>query len=222
MIRSDRSVTIALPKGRLLTPTVEFLKSVGLHHPGLNASDGDRRLIFNGRGTRAVVVRASDVPTYVEHGAADLGIVGKDMLLEQNRDVYEPLDLGYGHCRLIVAAPMGRPLDPHTARIRVATKYPRITEGHFSRKAMVVEIIKLSGAVELAPLVGLSDWIVDLITTGRTLRAHHLEERETIAECTARLIVNRASLKTKTDAVLRLMERFQKEVERRESTPVQR
>jgi ATP phosphoribosyltransferase len=160
-----------------------------------------RRLIFEhpASGTTIMIVRPSDVPTYVEYGAVDAGIVGADVLMEQAADVYEPLDLGFGFCRLVVAAPKseiqrdGR----HATKLRVATKYPNMTERYFTQKGIPIEIIKLYGSVELAPLVGLADRIVDLVSTGKTLRAHNLVVTDVIAASTARLIVNRASLKLK-------------------------
>ncbi|MBI5197821.1 MAG: ATP phosphoribosyltransferase, partial [Nitrospirae bacterium] len=146
-----------------------------------------------------MILRAFDVPTYVEYGAADLGVVGKDMLLEQEKDLYEPLDLKFGRCSLVVAGPMGtyRPGEIEWTRVRVATKYPRLTEKYFSGRGVHAEIIKLYGSIELAPLAGLSEIIVDLSATGRTLKENRLEILDTIFESTARLIVNRASLKLK-------------------------
>jgi ATP phosphoribosyltransferase len=149
---------------------------------------------------RYTIVRATDVPTYVEYGSADLGIVGKDTLMEQGKDVYEPLDLKFGYCRMMVAEPAGLAKDDDPAgwsHIRIATKYPHVAENYFAAKGIQVEIIKLYGSIELAPLVGLSERIVDLVSTGETLKQNGLVEVETIAEITTRLIVNRASLKTK-------------------------
>jgi ATP phosphoribosyltransferase len=207
-------LTLALPKGRLLNPSIAFLKKVGIVRRGLAASS--RKLLFDEArdGIRILIVRAADVPTYVEYGAADAGIVGRDMLLEQERDVYEPLDLRFGACRLVVARPKRASVATWpTSKIRVATKYPRVAEQFFSEKGLPVEIIKLSGSVELAPLVGLAECIVDLITTGRTLRENHLVEEEVITDSTARLILNRASLKTKTEALMALVDRFKAGVE---------
>jgi ATP phosphoribosyltransferase len=153
-----------------------------------------------------LIVRPADVPTYVEHGAADVGIVGKDVLLEQDCDVYEPLDLGFGACRIAVAAFRGQAArDRLSSKIRVATKYPKITERYFNQRGVPVEIIKLYGSIELAPIVGLADRIVDLVETGNTLKAHGLVEVECIARSTARLIVNRASLKLKHQAIAELL-----------------
>ena len=202
-------ITVALSKGKLLGPTLERLKRAGYSGSGL--SPDSRRLIFSCADgeTTLLIVRPNDVPTYVEYGAVDAGVVGKDVLLEQDRDVYEPLDLKFGHCKISVAALKGQELrDRLSSKIRVATKYPNITERYFNQKGLLVEIIKLYGSIELAPLVGLADRIVDLVSSGKTLKAHRLVELDVIAESTARLIVNRASLKMKhrplTDLIARL------------------
>jgi len=159
-------------------------------------------------------IRAIDVPTYVEHGAADIGIVGKDVLLEQDhRDLYEPLDLKFGFCRIVIAEAKGkekRPVSKGWTKIRIATKYPRITERYFSQKGIPVEIIKLYGSIELAPLAGLAEQIVDLSSSGRTLRENHLVEVEEITGSTARLVVNRASLKIKYHGIGELIRKLQK------------
>jgi ATP phosphoribosyltransferase len=208
------TLTIALSKGKLLEPALDLFKRVGLAPKDI--SPESRRLIFEHQasGTTLMIVRPSDVPTYVEYGVVDAGIVGADVLMEQPTDVYEPLDLGFGSCRLVVAAPKsetqrdGRPdpaktgsfpvgRAPYPGKLRVATKYPNMTERYFTQKGIPIEIIKLYGSVELAPLVGLSDRIVDLVSTGDTLRAHDLVVMDVIAESTARLIVNRASLRLK-------------------------
>lgn len=199
---------IALSKGKLLEPALDLFKRVGLARKDI--APESRRLIFENpaSGTTIMIVRPSDVPVYVEYGAVDAGIVGADVLIEQDTDVFEPLDLGFGACRLVVAAPVSP--SPRNARLstrlRVATKYPNVTERHFTQKGVPIEIIKLYGSVELAPLVGLADRIVDLVSTGKTLRAHHLEVTEVILESTARLIVNRASLKLKYRQVNGLIE----------------
>src|SRR5579885_618447 len=189
-------ITIALSKGKLLEPAIELFRRAGFSNGDL--SPDSRRLVFPSEkhDLTLMIVRPSDVPTYVEYGAADVGVVGKDMLLEQDRDVYEPLDLQFGGCRIAVAALRGQELrDRLSSKIRVATKYPNITERYFNQKGIPVEIIKLYGSIELAPLVGLADRIVDLVSSGQTLKAHDLVEVEVIAHSTARLIVNRASLK---------------------------
>ena len=179
---------------------------------GVSAIDPDsRKLIFRdpGRGLEILLLKPADVPAYVTYGAADLGIVGKDILLEQEPDVYEPLDLGFGFCRLVVAEP--RELWEHDdpskwSWVRVATKYPRLTEDYFSSRGIQVEIVRLDGSIELAPLVGLAERIVDLVQSGETLRANGLVEVAEITRSTARVIVNRASMKTEYAAVTQLLE----------------
>jgi len=191
-----RALRIALAQGVLLPDTRLALEAAGLATDAL--ADGGRRLVLPSADVDYVLARPSDVPTHVAHGAADVGIVGKDVLLESDADVLELVDLGYGRCRFVVAAPTGsvdRSLDEyrHLGSLEVATKYPRVAERHFQGRGMQVEIIKLSGSVELAPQVGLADWIVDLVSTGRTLRENSLSIVEEIATCTARLIANRVS-----------------------------
>ena len=193
-------ITIAIPKGRILEDSVGLFGKIGIDCSELLGDT--RKLIFENsvQRMRYMIVRATDVPTYVEYGCADLGIVGKDTLLEQEKDVYEPLDLKFGFCRMVVAEPaeLSRDDDPSGwTSIRIATKYPNFTERYFTGKGVQVEIIKLYGSIELAPLVGLSERIVDLVSTGETLKQNGLVEVETIAEITTRLIVNRASLKTR-------------------------
>ena len=201
-------MTMALPKGRMLREVVDLFASAGVELGEI--LEDSRKLVFDLKDTRVLVVRSQDVITYVEHGAADIGIVGKDVLLEAAPDLYEPLDLGLGYCRLAVAGPVGAtdvvPLDG--AHIRIATKYPRLAEAHFRKKGMQVEIIKLYGSIELAPLTGLTDFIVDLVSTGETLRQNGMCEMETILESTSRLIVNRASMKTRSAAVIELVEKL--------------
>jgi ATP phosphoribosyltransferase len=197
-------ITIAIPKGRILEESVEMFGKIGIDCREL-LSDS-RKLIFENQEQRIryMIVRATDVPTYVEYGSADLGIVGKDTLMEQCKDVYEPLDLKFGYCRMMVAEPanLAKVEDPSCwSHIRIATKYPHVTENYFASKGVQVEIIKLYGSIELAPLVGLADRIVDLVETGETMRQNGLVEVETIAEITTRLIVNRASLKTKNNRI---------------------
>lgn len=204
-------VTVALSKGKLLGPTLELFKKAGYASRGISAES--RRLVFEcpDSDTTLLIVRPSDVATYVEYGAADAGVVGKDMLLEQERDVYEPLDLKFGTCRISVAALQGQEFrDRLSSKIRVATKYPNITERYFNQKGIPVEIIKLYGSIELAPMVGLAERIVDLVSSGRTLSAHHLVEVEVIAESTARFIVNRASLKMKHGPITELIARLKR------------
>jgi ATP phosphoribosyltransferase len=202
-------ITIAIPKGRILQDSVALFRKIGIDCEDLLSDT--RKLIFENREQRMryMIVRATDVPTYVEYGSADLGIVGKDTLLEQEKDLYEPLDLRFGYCRMVVAEPaeLSRNDDPAGwTSIRIATKYPNFTEKYFTRKGVQVEIIKLYGSIELAPLVGLSERIVDLVSTGETLKQNGLVEVDTIAEITTRLIVNRASLKTKQKRITEIIE----------------
>lgn len=202
-------LTIALSKGKLIEPTLDLLRQAGYAGAGLVGES--RRLVFPCPeiDMTFLIVRPSDVPTYVEYGGADAGVVGKDVLMEQDSDVYEPLDLKVGACRISVAALQGQPSpDRWSSKIRVATKYPNVTERYFNQRGVPVEIVKLYGSIELAPLVGLADRIVDLVETGSTLRAHDLAEVEVITHSTARLIVNRASLKLKHEPLKVLIERL--------------
>lgn len=209
-------LTIAIPKGRILQESVALFAKIGIDCEELLGDT--RRLIFENveQRMRYMIVRATDVPTYVEYGCADLGIVGKDTLLEQGKDLYEPLDLKFGYCRMVVAEPseLSRNDDPAGwTSIRIATKYPNFTERYFTGKGVQVEIIKLYGSIELAPLVGLSERIVDLVSTGETLKQNGLVEVETIAEITTRLIVNRASLKTRHKRITEIIEGLEKHVQ---------
>ncbi len=211
----DDLIAVALPKGRLFRDAVRLFHEWGAR--GVAALKDSRRLTAEdaAHGLRFLALKAVDIPTYVEHGAADLGLVGKDLLLEQGRDVYEPLDLGFGACRLVVAEPASLRLHddpPSWTCLRVATKYPRLTERHFSQKGVQVEIVHLSGSVELAPAMGLAERIVDLTATGRTLRENGLVEVEEILKASARLIVNRASLKTRYQAIQAVIEGLRKHV----------
>jgi ATP phosphoribosyltransferase len=202
-------LTIALSKGRLIESALDLFRRAGYPIAGLSGES--RRLIFVSPESEMtfLIVRPSDVPTYVEHGGADAGIVGKDVLLEQESDVYEPLDLGFGACRISVAALRGGGThDRLSPKIRVATKYPRISERYFNQRGIPVEIIKLYGSIELAPVVGLADRIVDLVETGGTLKAHDLVEVEVITQSTARFIVNRASLRLKQEPLMALIRKL--------------
>ena len=193
-------ITVAISRGRLLKEASVLLKKAGFAVGEL--LDDSRRLIFEypEDGIKALIVRTTDVPAYVEYGAADCGIVGKDTLIEEKNNLYEPLDLKIGKCKLVVAAPKG--FDFSSARIlRVATKYPKIANAYFAKKGIGAEIVKLYGSVELAPIVGLSDVIVDLTATGETLRKNKLFVIETIADITARLVVNRVSMKVKANEI---------------------
>jgi ATP phosphoribosyltransferase len=209
------TLTLALPKGRLLDAALEVLAGLGVD--GVDADS--RKLIFTDprRGLRLLFLKPADVPAYVTYGTADLGIVGKDILLEQAPDVYEPLDLGFGFCRLVVAEPreVWERDDPAKwSWVRVATKYPRLTEAYFSERGVQVEIVRLDGSIELAPLVGLAERIVDLVQSGETLRANGLVEVAEIARSTARLIVNRASMKTEHAAVTGLIDELKGQLKR--------
>ena len=200
-------LTLALPKGRLLDPALDLLRELGVS--GIDPDS--RKLIFRdaGRDLEILLLKPADVPAYVTYGAADLGVVGKDILLEQEPDVYEPLDLGFGFCRLVVAEPRAlweRDDPAKWSWVRVATKYPRLTEAYFSARGIQVEIVRLDGSIELAPLVGLADRIVDLVQSGETLRANGLVEVAEITRSTARVIVNRASMKTEHGAVTQLID----------------
>jgi ATP phosphoribosyltransferase len=201
------NLTIAVPRGALFDGTLDLLDRLGVDTSEVRSNE--RRLLFAEAGI--VTMRPSDVPTYVEHGSADIGITGKDVLLEQSqRRVYELLDLGYGHCRMVVAAreggdPIGDALR-RLGRVRIATKYPRVAAAHFAETGRQAEIVEVKGSVELAPLTGLVDGIVDLTATGRTLEENHLREVEEIGVCTARLIANPVAHKLKGDRIDRIVE----------------
>jgi len=200
--QTNRPLTIALSKGRILDDTLPLLEQAGL------SPDEDlrktRKLMVDGGGVRFLLIRAADVSTYVEHGAADMGIVGRDLLLEHKPHVLEPLDLNIGCCRLCVAGPSelianGPPLPG--SRIRVATKYDRLTEKYYLSRGVHAEIIHLYGSMELAPLVGMADRIVDLVETGNTLKANDLVEEETLFDISSRLVVNPASMATRKSQI---------------------
>lgn len=208
-------IAVALPTGRLFPEAVDLFVALG--SAGIQTLRESRRLTVEERaaGLRFLALKPVDIPVYVEHGAADMGIVGKDLLLEQGRDVYEPLDLGFGACRLVVAEPASlriQEVPQAVSCLRVATKYPRLTERHFSQKGIQVEIVQLSGSVELAPAMGLAERIVDLVDTGRTLRENGLVEVEEILRASARLIVNRASLKTEYQAIQKVISGLQERI----------
>lgn len=209
-------LTIALPKGRVMRQALKIFSKIGIEPP--EPMEDSRKLIFEDKKNwlRFLVVKPTDVPTYVEYGAADIGVAGKDVLSETEKDVYEPLDLKIGKCRMIVAEPssLSSKDDPSQwTSIRIATKYPKITERHFASKGIQVELIKLYGSIELAPLIGLSERIVDLVETGETLRQNGLVEIEKIMDISSRLIVNRASLKIKGARIAEIIEGLRKEVE---------
>jgi ATP phosphoribosyltransferase len=205
-------ITIALSKGRIFDETAPLLKRAGV--VARDDPEKSRKLILrtNRADVRLLIVRASDVPTYVQYGAADLGVAGRDVLDESGgQGLYQPLDLGIARCRMVVAAPAGfdyRRAVRQGARLRVATKYVQTAREHFAMKGVHVDLIKLYGSMELAPLTGLADAIVDLVDTGRTLRANRLKVVEEIAPVSARLIVNQAALKLKRAAIQPLIEAF--------------
>lgn len=203
-------LTVAMPKGRLLEPAAELFRQMGWR---CELGNGSRQLVVTESNMqhdsplRFLLVKPADVPVYVEYGAADLGIVGQDVLWESERDVYEPLLLGFGQCRLVVAgkpAQKGRSLRLATG-LRVATKYPRMARAFFRQQGLSAEIIPLTGSIELAPLVELADLIVDVVETGRTLRENGLVELEEIAACQAMLIVNRVSYRLRLAEIRQLL-----------------
>lgn len=188
-----RPLTIAVPKGRILGQLCHLLEKAGLDASVLRADD--RRLVRedHAAGVQYLLLKPDDVPTYVEYGAADLGVVGRDVLLEREYDVYAPLDLGIGRCRMMVA---GIPDAPEPARtLRIGTKFPNLAARHFSRRGKPVEIIYVSGSVELAPLTGLADRIVDLVESGETLRQNGLVEQELVCDVSTVVVANRVGLK---------------------------
>ncbi len=195
---SDGPLKLAVPRGALFGETLDVLDAAGIDTAPLRGDS--RSLIFELEGMTLVTMRPSDVPTYVEAGAADVGITGKDVLLEQSdRAVFELLDLGFGRCRMVLAGRKGQDRLEESQRalgmVRIATKYPRIAERYFESMGRQVELIEVKGSVELAPLIGLGDGIVDLVATGRTLEENDLEVREEIVECSARFVANRVAHK---------------------------
>lgn len=205
-----RYITIALAKGRLADITIDLLEHSGLCVDEIRAKS--RKLIFTDEKNKFkfILVKASDVPTYVEYGAADIGVVGRDTLLQEQRELYEVLDLGFGKCKMVVAGPerlVGR-LD-NINHMRVATKYPGIAKDYYHHaKKQSVEIIKLNGSVELAPLVGLSEVIVDIVESGRTLKENGLVVLEEICDISSRLVVNRVSMKMEKERIMGLVEKL--------------
>ena len=190
-------ITFALAKGRLAEQAFTLLEQLGIdcsepRNPG-------RQLVLwdKASNVRFILVKPSDVPTYVDHGVADIGVVGKDTLLEAGRPLYEVLDLGFGKCRLCIAGYAAQQPSATRATFRVATKYPNIARSYYDSKGQTIEIIELHGSVELGPVIGLSDVILDIVESGSTLKANGLTVLETVCECSARLVVNRVSMKTK-------------------------
>jgi len=203
-MRLETALTIAIAKGRLQAEAFSLLAAAGWRLPAEESSSRRLSLADESGRCRYIFVKPFDVPVYVEHGIADCGLVGRDVMMEASADLLEPLSLPIGRCRIVVAAPVGATLDRH-AVLRVATKYPRIAARHFGSRGWPVEIIQLAGSVELAPGLGLADCIVDLVETGATLRENGLEPIEIIAESTGRLVVNRASYQLKTGAIAALI-----------------
>ena len=210
----NQSLTLALSKGRIFDETLPLLEAAGI--TVADDPEKSRKLILPTSDTaiRVVIVRASDVPTYVQYGAADFGVAGKDVLLEHGGEgLYQPVDLNIAKCRMSVAVPAGFDYVSAVrqgARLRVATKYVNVAREHFAAKGVHVDLIKLYGSMELGPLVGLSDAIVDLVSTGSTLRANHLVEVEQIMDISSRLVVNRAALKTKREKLQPIIKAFER------------
>ena len=208
---NDRYLTFALGKGRLASKTLELLEQIGITCEEMKDKDS-RKLIFVNEDLklRFFLAKGPDVPTYVEYGAADIGVVGSDTIMEENRRVYEVLDLGFGKCRMCVCGPeSARERLKHHEMIRVASKYPNIAKDYFyNKKHQTVDIIKLNGSVELGPIVGLSDVIVDIVETGSTLRENGLQVLEEICPLSARMIVNQVSMQMETERIRSLISRL--------------
>lgn len=207
-----RYLTIALAKGRLADKAMEMFEAIGISCDEMK-DKASRKLIFVNEhlGVRFFLAKANDVPTYVEYGAADIGIVGRDTILEEGRKLYEVMDLGVGKCRMCVCGPeSARERLEHHELIRVATKYPNIAKDYFyNQKYQTVEIIKLNGSIELAPIVGLSEVIVDIVETGSTLRENGLMVLEEVCSLSARMVVNQVSMKTENERITSIIKKFQ-------------
>ena len=216
MVKSGDIVTMALSKGRILEDTLPFLEDMGIEL--IDDPEKSRKLIIETSDPRLriIIVRASDVPTYVQRGAADLGVAGKDVLVEHDGDgLFEPLDLKIAQCKLMVAVREGVDYDSIIrigGRLRVATKYVKAARTHFARKGVHVDLIKLYGSMELAPLVGLADAIVDLVSSGKTLQANNLRAVEEIQQISSRLIVSAGALKLKHDLVQPIIDAFERKL----------
>ena len=212
----DRYLTFALGKGRLANKTLELLESIGITCEEMK-DKSSRKLIFTNEELklRFFLAKGPDVPTYVEYGAADIGVVGRDTILEENRNVYEVLDLGFGKCRMCVCGPASaRELLQHHERIRVASKYPHIAKDYFfNKKHQTGDIIKLNGSVELGPIVELSDVIVDIVETGSTLRENGLEVLEEVCPLSARMIVNPVSMQMERERIVKLVNQIREKLE---------
>ena len=203
----NQKLTIALSKGRIFKETMPLLNAAGIE--AVDDPESSRKLILdtNQDNIKLVIIRATDVPTYVQYGAADIGVAGKDVLIEHGGEgIYEPLDLKIAQCRLMVAGRKGQ--QANGARLRIATKFVNSTRNYYAMQGKQVEIIKLYGSMELAPIVGLADYIVDLVDTGNTLKANGLEPLEHIADISSRLIVNKASMKMKHEALQALIDKI--------------
>ena len=208
------TITIALSKGRILKETLPLLKEAGIEL--IDDIEKSRKLVFptTDPNVRVLIIRATDVPTYVQYGGADLGVTGKDVLMEHGGDgLYEPLDLNISRCRLMTAGPKGQ--TPPQGRLRVATKFVNLARRYYSAQGRQADIIKLYGAMELAPILGLADEIVDIVDTGNTLKANGLEPRELIEHISTRLVANRASMKIKHRKLHPIIEKMGVAVERR-------
>ena len=210
-----RYLTIALTKGRLANRTLELFERIGIDASGA-LDKKTRKLVFTNEelGLRFFLAKGPDVPTYVYYGAADMGIVGRDTIIEENKKLYEVLDLGYGKCRMCVCGPeSARKYLENGDTIRVATKYPNIAKDYFlGRKHQTVEIIKLNGSIELAPIVGLSEVIVDIVETGSTLKVNGLEVLEEVCPLSARMVVNQVSMKMENERISELIRKLRNEI----------
>ena len=206
------SITIALSKGRLADKTIEILEECGIDCSPLKQNSRKLKIADPSGVCNFIFVKPSDVPTYVERGVADLGVVGKDTLLEEKKDVYEPIDLDFARCKLCVAGFVGFDYKKLNRNLRVATKYVNIAKDYYYKKGIDVDIIKLNGSVELAPIIGLSDVIVDVVESGKTLKENGLGVLETICEASARLIVNKASFKTRSALIEPLLKQIRRVV----------
>lgn len=216
MIKNDMQyLTIALPKGKLFYLAKDLFAKVGFVAD--NLEEKSRKLVITNEELKLkfIIAKTADVPTYVEHGAADIGVIGKDVLMEAQKDVYELLDLGFGRCHLMMAVPKDKKRAKLTdyTHTRVATKFPNVAKQFFTSKGMQMEYIKMNGSIELGPIVGLSESIVDIVETGTTLRENNLDEIAFIAEASARLIANRASFKLKFDRISKLVKALEMELE---------
>ncbi len=220
MEENGKYLVFALGKGRLAYKTLELLESIGITCEEMKDKDS-RKLVFVNEELKVkfFLAKGPDVPTYVEHGAADIGVVGSDTIMEENRRVYEVLDLGFGKCRMCVCGPASaKELLQHRERIRVATKYPTIAKNYFFNvKNQTVDMIKLNGSVELGPIVGLSDVIVDIVETGSTLRENGLDVLEEICPLSARVIVNQVSMKMQNERIMQIIDAMRAQLERSES-----